>query len=268
MCPKFAFGMDCDGSTATADNVPKPDFYFPGTRFLYLDIFASWPDTPWSLRCQDRDYQRVKGTGGPAVYGFLGPAWIRRFYQTESRGSTRPIRRPHSALNWERQQQQKKPSSMLQSCVIFVASEFLSAQTDLEVCTPWVCHWARSPLGRRGGISHSAGTGPVGTACTYHCSHRPHSLPGTLQRKPRWGASVLREAKSNPKKHWDSYWERIPFVLRCGQAPPGRSPGICPGEGKILLGIVCRSSWQSRSHTLTCTLDKETQTHRQRLFKP
>lgn len=71
-----------------------------------------------------------------------------------------------------------------------------------------------------------------------------------------------------PKKHWDSYWERIPFVLRCGQAPPGRSPGICPGEGRILLGTACRSSWRSRSRTLTCTLDKETQTHRQRLFKP
>lgn len=66
-----------------------------------------------------------------------------------------------------------------------VASERPSAQTDLGVCTPLVCHWAHSPLGRRGGISRSAGTGPDGTACTSHCSHRTHSLPGTLQRQPR-----------------------------------------------------------------------------------
>ena len=132
--------------------------------------------------------------------------------------------------------------NFLQSCAIFAASEGLSAQTDLEACTPWACHWARSPLGRHGGTCHSAGTGPVGTACTYHRSHRTHSLPGTLQRQPRWAGSVLSEAKANPEKHWDSYWERIPFVLRCGRAPPGRSPGICPGEGRILLGIVCRSS--------------------------
>lgn len=108
MCHKFAVGIDCDGSTATADNVPRLDSYFPGTRLLYLDIFASWPDTPWSLKCQDRDYQKVKGTGGPAGCGFLGPAWIHRFYQTESRGSTRPTRQPHSALNWERRQKKKK----------------------------------------------------------------------------------------------------------------------------------------------------------------
>lgn len=69
--------------------------------------------------------------------------------------------------------------------MIFVAFEWLSAQTDLEVYTPWVCHWARSPLGRRGGISHSAGTGPVGTACTYHCSHRPRNLLDILQRQHR-----------------------------------------------------------------------------------
>lgn len=78
----------------------------------------------------------------------------------------------------------------------------------------------------------------------------------------------LGKPNSPQTNHWDSYWERIPSVLRCGLAPPGRSPGICPGEGRILLGIVCRSSWRSRSHTLTCTLDKEPQTHRQRLFKP
>lgn len=78
----------------------------------------------------------------------------------------------------------------------------------------------------------------------------------------------LGKQNPNHKKPWDSYWERIPVGPRCGQAPPGRSPGICPGEGRILLGIVCRSSWRSRSHTLTCTLGKETQTHRQRLFKP
>lgn len=82
-----------------------------------------------------------------------------------------------------------------------VASKRPSAGTDLGVCTPWVCRWARSRLGRRGGISRSAGTGPVGTASTYRCSRRTRSLPGTLQRQPRWGVSVLMEAKSNPPKN-------------------------------------------------------------------
>lgn len=88
----------------------------------------------------------------------------------------------------------------------FVASEQPSAQTDLEVCTPWVCHWARSHLGRRGGTSRSAGTGPDGTACTSHCSRRTRSLPGTLQRQPRWGASVyIRGAQIHFSRIWPGF---------------------------------------------------------------
>lgn len=70
--------------------------------FPYLDISSSSPGTLWPLRAQDRDFQKAMGTGGPVVCGSPDHAWTNRFYQTESRGSTRSTRPPHSALNWER----------------------------------------------------------------------------------------------------------------------------------------------------------------------
>lgn len=99
MSRKFAVGTDRGGWTATAASVVVSQ----GHILLYLDISASWQGTPWSRRSQDRDSRRATGTGGPAVYGFLGHAWICRFCQSENRGSTRSIHQPHSALNWGRQ---------------------------------------------------------------------------------------------------------------------------------------------------------------------
>lgn len=70
--------------------------------FLYLDISSSWPGSLWPLWSRDRDFQKAMDPGGPAVCGSPDPAWTNRFYRPESRGSTRSIRPPHSALNWEK----------------------------------------------------------------------------------------------------------------------------------------------------------------------
>lgn len=73
--------------------------------FLYLDISSSWPCTLWSQRPQGRVCQRTTGTAWPALCGSPGPAWSHRFYQISSRGSTRSIHPPHSALtggNWQK----------------------------------------------------------------------------------------------------------------------------------------------------------------------
>lgn len=55
----------------------------------------------------------------------------------------------------------------------------------------------------------------------------------------------------------NTHWEYTLSVYRCGPAPRGSSPGTCPGEGRNLLGSVCRSSCWSRSRTPTCTLTEK-----------
>lgn len=60
-----------------------------------------------------------------------------------------------------------------------------------------------------------------------------------------------------PYKKTCTHCEHTPSVCRCGPAPRGSSPGTCPGGGRILPGIVCRSSCWSRSRTPTCTLTEK-----------
>lgn len=45
-----AVGTDRDGSTATADNVPRLDFYFPGDAILFTWTFSPLDQTLLDLR--------------------------------------------------------------------------------------------------------------------------------------------------------------------------------------------------------------------------
>lgn len=151
--------------------------------------------------------------------------------------------------------------------------------TDLVACTPWVCHWARSPLDTHGGTYHWADTGLAGTVYMSHCSRMTHTLQGTLQRQKRSHVFVSILVKFNTKAwfrgtvtlstsenclvSWTwlhvgmslrTHWEHTPSVCRWGPGPRGSSPGTCPGEGRSLLGSACRSFCWSRSRTPTCTL--------------
>lgn len=82
-------------------------------------------------------------------------------------------------LMWLRPFQQNSLFNCTAACLRGV----LFIESDLVGCTPWVCHWAWSPLDRHGGTSRWAGTDLVCTVCTSHCSHMTRTLQRTLKQK-------------------------------------------------------------------------------------
>lgn len=146
--------------------------------------------------------------------------------------------------------------------------------TDLVVCTPWLCHWAHSPLDRHGGTFHWACIGLTDIVYMSHCSRMTHTLQDTLQTQKHRsefyvpvmpGHGWTPHLSLSPRLMW-THCGHTPSVHHCWRSPRGSSQGTSHCEG-ILLGSLCRSHRRSRRHTPTCTLT-ETQTHRQRLFKP
>lgn len=307
MCHKFTVAIDCDGSTAAIANsvLNIPFSQESGVRqqeciCLYLDISSFWPCTLWPLRSRDMDCQRGTGTGGPAVCGFPVLSWTHRFYQNVSRGPTHPTHPPRSALKWEIQGMVRNFTVSLVHVASKVSSTRLFAKRDKTMPeTPTYSTTASSV--RRLTLSCALHDFVVGLVVLWTDMVAPpaelvQARPATrtcltvhtgltvfraLCKDKHIGVSVYMVAKYNltascgnylvlsfGMKLLVTYWEHIPFVCHCGPALQGSSPGICPDEGRILLGIVCRSFCWSRSRNLTCTLDKETWAHRQSLFKP